>query len=265
MANTLQVKIRFRNAKTRMKDHKEHVKEAIEFAQCNLWQRFRIKISDVSFSDEYNYCDITLTCKEHDIHEFSNIPMRLKGVSAYLYKNYPEEYNQLKSGTRLFDYWVDEPIAQIKEERCMSAYMCSSVVLSIITEGIIKYAKDDKDLATEFNIVNNEADRKIIFEKLFQMNLDALIYRYGEETAESMYDKHEMGYYQTPLALRGDDIRRSYALYASLGKYLYQCNEGSIDVTFTYAVLSNMYDRVAHDIVKDTLAYDLMTTEISRW
>ena len=116
MANTLQVKIRFRNAETRMRDHKEHVKEAIEFAQCNLWQRSRIKISNVSFNDEYNYCGITLTCKEHDIYVFSNIPMRLEGISAYLYKNYPEEYNQLKSGTRLFNYWVDEPVAQIRRK-----------------------------------------------------------------------------------------------------------------------------------------------------
>lgn len=114
MANTLQVKIRFRNAGTRMKDHKEHVKEAIEFAQCNLWQRLRIKISDVSFNDECNYCSITLTCKERDIYEFSNIPVMLKGISAYLFKNYSEEYNQSKSGTRLFNYWVDEPVASDK-------------------------------------------------------------------------------------------------------------------------------------------------------
>ncbi len=147
----------------------------------------------------------------------------------------------------------------------MSAYMCSSGVLSLITEGIIKYAEVDENLRTEFGIECNSADRKIIFEKLFQMNLDALIARYGEKTAESMYDKHEMVYCPITLSILGNDIYMNNALYACLGKYLYQCDEGTIWSTFTYAVLSNMYDRVAHDIVKDTLTYDLMMNEISRW
>lgn len=146
----------------------------------------------------------------------------------------------------------------------MSAYMCSSAVLSLITSGIIKYAKDDENLRIEFKIIN-KADSKVIFEKLFQMNLDALIARYGEETASSMYDKHEMEYSPTPLSILSNNIYMNNALYTCLGKYLYQCNEGTIGSTFTYAVLSNMYDRVSHDIVKDTLTYDLMMTEISRW
>ena len=261
MANTLQVKIRFRNAWTRMKDHKEHIKEAIEFAQCNLWQRYRIKISDVSFNDECNYCNITLACKEHDIHEFSNIPMRLKGVSTYLFKNYQEEYNQLKSGTRLFDYWVDESIVQIKEAKSMSAYMCSPKILSVIADGVLEYAKDDDNLVTVFED-HNDMVPKVIFEKLFQMNLDALEVRYGHETADSMYDKNDMKYmFDRILYSR----LKGYCLYACLRKYLYQCTEGDIPNSMMYTVLNSLSDRVAHDIVQDSLAYDLMMNEISRW
>ena len=261
MANTLQVKIRFRNAKTRMKDHKEHVKEAIEFAQCNLWQRFRIKISDISFNDEYNRCNITLTCKERDIHEFYNIQRRLRGISAYLCKKYPEEYEHLKSGTRLFNYWVDGPVISIKEERGMSAYMCSPKILSVIADGVLEYAKDDDNLATVFED-HDDMVPKIIFEKLFRMNLDALEVRYGHETADSMYYKNDMKYMFDRISC---SRMKGYCLYACLRKYLYQCAEGDIPNSMMYTVLNNLSDRVAHDIVQDSLAYDLMMNEISRW
>lgn len=150
----------------------------------------------------------------------------------------------------------------------MSAYMCNNTVLSIITDGIMKYAKDDENLRIEFGIKDDRGDPKVIFEKLFQMNLDALIYRYGEETAESMYDRHDTNYCSTTLEILGNGISMDNALYAALATYLYQCNEGNVSTTFTYTVLSSMHDRVAHNIVKDSLAsltYDLMMNEISRW
>ncbi len=106
MSNAIRVGLRFAKNSALMKDHEVRIRDAIEFASCNLIVRYGINILEVSFDNKYNCCDIELTCKEKNIKDFSNIARRLRGIAAYLCKKYPEEYNSMKVGTRLFYYWV---------------------------------------------------------------------------------------------------------------------------------------------------------------
>lgn len=79
--------------------------EAVKYASCNLYSRYRVKIdSPIMVKGYFNsYCVSELEIPNYLYSNF-NIGNHLRGVSAYLLKNYPNHFKPLLVGKRLLFY-----------------------------------------------------------------------------------------------------------------------------------------------------------------
>ena len=95
---------RFVNSNVILKDHENHIRLAVKAASRNLFYRFGIQITCIEFDEETNQCIIYLLTDSEDEERY-NWPRKLRGISAYLLKQWPDVYKPLRHGTRLFYYW----------------------------------------------------------------------------------------------------------------------------------------------------------------
>lgn len=83
----------------------EDIKEAVSFASLNLRLRFHIKLSELKTMDNGTwYVEMFIP----DDIKIDNYGYRLRGISVYLLKEWPEKYNPLKVGNRLLYYEMIE-------------------------------------------------------------------------------------------------------------------------------------------------------------
>ena len=160
----------------------------------------------------------------------------------------------------------------------MSSFMVSYDTLSRIAKNLVT-AFDDERFARVSNYLytgsleklfddchdkNFNYDTAKVAEKLFNMNRDALIDKYGS-SASYMYSPfkynpnvpNETKLFRQAKAM---DDKNCYAklvpLYTSLKCYLYQCSEGNVMLTALYQEMTNMKHRLGDLIIESTPAYD---------
>lgn len=81
-----------------IQDYRDELITAIKHARLNLESRFGIDFQYMEFSEAGS---VSVVFK--DSHNLLNAH-RLRGISAYLLKKYPEKFKPLRIGTRLFYY-----------------------------------------------------------------------------------------------------------------------------------------------------------------
>lgn len=84
-------------------DHLRDIQLAVGYASHNLSLRHGVNITKISTTDRGEMI-LTLEVSEKAV-DF-NAGMRLKGISQYLLKHFPEIYRPMTIGTRLFTYKV---------------------------------------------------------------------------------------------------------------------------------------------------------------
>ena len=103
---TKTIRINFAHEKLWMRDHfYPDVFDALHYISHDLYARYGIILREIS---EVNSISISIKIEVPDeINKNFNIGKRLKGLSNYLLKNYPERYKPYLVGTRLLYYWED--------------------------------------------------------------------------------------------------------------------------------------------------------------
>ena len=86
-----------------------HFKKAIDNASINLKSRYHTDIKIV------NYEDYSLDIVIYSSNDITNIGKRLKGISSFLLKTYPE-YKDFRVGTRLLIFCDVTSIYETKEK-----------------------------------------------------------------------------------------------------------------------------------------------------
>lgn len=94
------VELSFANRKYEIKDYILDITNAIEHAKCNLLSRFGVKLEGPYVNDA-PYCFIYVYIPEGMEFSFGN---RLRGISYYLLKQWPEKYKEMLIGKRLLYY-----------------------------------------------------------------------------------------------------------------------------------------------------------------
>lgn len=95
------------------------IQEAVSYARKNLISRFGVLLELIAVNGPY---DIIVSVSEHPLLEhlekgdWNNPGKRLKGISSYLLKTYPERYKKLRVGDRLLNYYPATYIL-IKEDK----------------------------------------------------------------------------------------------------------------------------------------------------
>ena len=85
-------------------DYIEDIKKALLFARCNLLLRYRIELSPDLKETPNGTWYVEMTVPEDA--NITNIGYRLRGISVYLLKNWPDKYEPLKIANRLLYYEV---------------------------------------------------------------------------------------------------------------------------------------------------------------
>ena len=99
------VNICFANPMLLMSEHISDVMEAVRFAALNLGARYHIYLEEMELNEKSNsLCVIFDTFSEKKSKFIDSPGKRLKGISMYLLRHYPEKYKDKRIGTRLLYY-----------------------------------------------------------------------------------------------------------------------------------------------------------------
>ena len=117
-------------------DNIEYIREAVEFAKCNLLSRHGILLEPPIIT-EFNRVVIEVKVPEDKNENFS-IGKRLRGIPAYLLRTYPEKFH--KQNNRVFFYRESDTIR--KDDH-------SKISLWVRTNAMSKFAtllnRDDEE------------------------------------------------------------------------------------------------------------------------
>ena len=94
------VQLDFADSTIDTSDNIDYIREAVEFAKCNLLSRHGILLEPPIIT-EFNRVVIEVKVPEDKNENFST-GKRLSGISAYLLRTYPEKFH--KQNNRLFHY-----------------------------------------------------------------------------------------------------------------------------------------------------------------
>ena len=136
----------------------------------------------------------------------------------------------------------------------MSSFMCSAETISDLADYIYKIAMWDEaklHLALKEANGDNEITEETVFAILFQMNLDALVSRYGLATAEEMYDKDTMFY--IPKMFREE--KTAPVIFKEFECFLYQCMEKGVQGTKLFDVLCDINMNMAYEVARMSEEY----------
>ena len=130
----------------------------------------------------------------------------------------------------------------------MSAYIVEDETINKIGDGIHTFRLSQGFLLEKLGA----SDYATLGEMLFQMNVDGVNARYGEEKAE---DFRPLNYeYKSTLP------HKTIQFYASLSCFMYQCLEGEVPETTLYKAMDGIKNQLAHFIV-----YSLPQYKTTKW
>lgn len=95
--------------------YRSELKEAVRKASCNLWGRYEIELTGPFYSDLLSYPYVILDTPEDKPLSIEHVGPRLRGIGAYLLKNY-SFIGKYRNGYRLFNYIEVPPTVWSKKE-----------------------------------------------------------------------------------------------------------------------------------------------------
>lgn len=104
--------ISFAKAGINMQDYRDELITAVKHARLNLESRFWIDFQYMEFTDTGSVSIVF-----QDPNNLLNAH-RLRGISAYLLKKYPDKFKPLLNGTRLF-YYTEVATDNSKKKTCV--------------------------------------------------------------------------------------------------------------------------------------------------
>ena len=127
--------------------------------------------------------------------------------------------------------------------------MCSPETISDISDYLVKIATWDETklhLALREENGGNDISEEAVFTILFNMNLSALVSRYGLATASEMYDEEEMRY------IPKDDRSKKPlpVIFKEFECFLYQCMESGVRGTKLYDILCDQNMNMAYEVAR---------------
>ncbi len=130
------VQLDFADSTIDTSDNIDYIREAVEFAKCNLLSRHGILLEPPIIT-EFNRVVIEVKVPEDKIENFS-IGKRLKGIPGYLLRTYPEKFH--KQNNRVFFYREFDTIRKDKDGK---------ISLGVRTNAMSKFAnllnRDDEE------------------------------------------------------------------------------------------------------------------------
>lgn len=130
------VQLDFADPTINASDNIDYIREAVEFAKCNLLSRHGILLEPPIIT-EFNRVVIEVKVPEDKNENFST-GKRLRGIPAYLLRTYPEKFH--KQNNRIFFYRESDTIQ--KDDHC-------KLSLGVRTNAMSKFAtllgRNDKE------------------------------------------------------------------------------------------------------------------------
>jgi hypothetical protein len=138
----------------------------------------------------------------------------------------------------------------------MSSYVVDDKVINGIVSGIkygCKYNRNypNTHRITELLVVDTQEDAISLAQDLYEMNVQAVLQRYPQDTRESMPGPcNQDGSHRPFQGFKEEFYNNRNKVYDYLGEYLYQCDEGNIPETPLFKAISTFHDTLAHMMVR---------------